>query len=222
MSQGLSLLLLFHPVGLFVLEQAWSDTLLLMLWSLSSLAAARGRSMIVWSILGIAAAAKQYAFAAMGPFFSWMWRSGTPMNIIRGVTAGFLVATGFFLPFILWDARALYGSTIQSLIDLSFRPDALTLPSLFNYWFGYFPPGWLLCVLYVIIWVLASIWTFKRSKSAATWLDGVVLTFWGFFLLGKQAFCNYYFLISGVLLLSIADRPVTFPAPSVPVCSQAE
>ncbi|MEK7218622.1 MAG: hypothetical protein AAB728_04120, partial [Patescibacteria group bacterium] len=71
---------------------------------------------------------------------------------------------------------------------------------------GIVPPKWWTLAVSALASVLSVPW-FRRLPRATAFLSASVLTLFATFLFGTQAFANYYYLVSGLLVLLIACLP---------------
>jgi hypothetical protein len=197
-AQWLVLLFLFHPRGLFVIEQAWNEPLLVgaagvVLW----LAAKRPESRWVPVVFGFFLSLKQYLvfFAAL---FFWMrkqWRLLVPATIVVLLT---------WVPFLIWDHASAVQNGLLFQFRTPFRTDGLTLSTVLYRWFGWESTKW------VAIGLGLAAMAFTGRKFHHRGLSGYVyasvLTTLSAFLVGSQAFCNYYYFLGAMLLFLIAIR----------------
>lgn len=199
----LILLWLAFPVSFFVLEQSWVDPLMVaaLAWSFCFLLEKKIRTL--GFVLGITCGIKHYG--AVPAFFILLYLAQT-CGFKTAFKAGFLAAGVFIgaqVPFLLLDAHALIQSTWTNVLDTPPRPDALTLWAWIWSSFG-LPPAksGTLAVSGVLIILVA--WKFWRSEPALDNLTrALVLAFSILFLLGYQAFCNYYYLLAFLVFLDL-------------------
>jgi hypothetical protein len=197
-----ALLVLLQPTTFFVLEQAWTEPLVLAALGGSLLAAralgsgARGGATAVGIAGGMLAAAKQYSPILAVPLAFALpprerWKS-------IGIAAAVTVAT--LLPFVLWDPAEFWHDVVAMQVQQPFRYDALswlaaiarTLGRPLSAAWGFLGAGALLVLL---LRPGASLAQVARASAAA---------FLTLVLFNKQAFCNYYWLAVGLLLFATA------------------
>ncbi|WNG45508.1 hypothetical protein F0U60_16435 [Archangium minus] len=182
--------LVFHPRGLFTLEQAWGEPLALPFLGAFVYFLGEGRRTAAAVALGLLCATKQHfvlylplALLLPGP----RWRGAA-------LTVGTAAAT--FLPFLAWSPEALWKDLVVHHLTNPFRSDSLSLTA----WFaqqGMPPlPGWLGFAGALATWAL----TLARRRGPETVLLGSALVFGVFFFLGRQAFCNYYYQVGATVL----------------------
>ncbi|MGO8705605.1 MAG: hypothetical protein ACLQVA_17475 [Candidatus Brocadiia bacterium] len=195
---------LFMPRSLFVLENGWTEPLMAAaLGGLAlALAAARG-PFLTGCLMGVWLTSKQYVVLAVPLLIrlrrasanTWLWAA--------------LVGIVLTLPFILWDFGALVGKTVRFFVESPGRADSLSIYGALARQGVELPAK-----LSVGIWLLAMAWlTWKMPRTLAGWLFSMATSWLVFFLLGKQAFINYYYFISFTLLLAVAASPAAADRP---------
>jgi hypothetical protein len=197
-GQLLVLLFLFHPRGLFVIEQAWTEPLLvgaagIFLW----LAAIRPASRWVPVVFGFFLSLKQYLVFFAVLYFGQQkrWRLLLPVTAIVLLT---------WLPFLLWDARSAVDNGLLFQFRTAFRPDGLTLSSVAFRWFGWQPTKWV--AIGIGLAVTGAAWKFFQGRGLGGYLYASLLATLAAFLVGSQAFCNYYYFLGTLVLFLIAVR----------------
>lgn len=200
----LVLLFLFHPRGLFEIEQAWNEPLLVgaaaaFLW----LAVVRPASRWLPVALGAFLSLKQYLV-----FFALLFLAPRARWRLLPVVTAVIALT--WLPFLLWDAAAAVDNGLLFQFRTAFRPDGLTFSALLYRWFGWMPTKW---VAIGVGLAVAAVTAAKfRDGSPAGWLYASLLTTLAVFLTGSQAFCNYYYFLGSLVLLLLALRLREAPA----------
>lgn len=205
---GLCALHLLNPRGLFLLEQAWTEPLLMAgvtIWTALLLGAPRAsrRAELLQGLgLGLLLAAKQYAVLLLPLALAPRLRPGWP-RAARLRSAG--IAVGLcglgVLPFLLWHPRALIEDLVLFQLRQPFRPDALTLPALAHVVTGLRAPG----ALAILGAAVSFFWILPRlPQKPAGVLFGAAVGCFAFFATAKQAFCNYYSLVAVLLLCTAA------------------
>jgi len=211
---------LLSPTTLFVLEQAWTEPIGVML--LAAVAMWRRKhpigdrklkspfssprssisSLGVGITLGAFFAFKQYAPLLL-PLL-WLVRPGKRTIFIAAAT-GLIVS----LPFVMWSPSAFWHSAIETHLNSPFRVDALSWLVAYARYFGSPPPQW---VGFVIFFLMLILCLWRAPRSVAGFSLSIAVCLLGFFLFGKQAFCNYFHLVLGAVCVAIAsadshDRP---------------
>ena len=190
------LLFLYNPIGLFVLEQAWVDSLILMFFAIYLMLRDRGRGTAAAFAYGYMLFLKQYMLFA---FFQWfiVERNWRRVFIALGTGAATLV------PFALWGWRGLLENGILFNVVVPFRDDSLTLFSFLSHAWGLKPPsGWTIIV--GTLFAVVSFYLQRGTTPLRGYLFSVTLTMFGMFLFGTTGFCNWYYLVAGFMLFLIA------------------
>jgi len=197
-AQLLVLLLLFHPRGLYVIEQAWNEPLLV--GAAAAFLYCAGRDPRSWRApvsLGLFLSLKQYlvffAFAALAARERRRW-----------LLAVFSSALATWLPFLLWDAGSAIDNGLLFQLRTDFRPDGLTLPSLLHAAFGWTPTKWMAVAVGSAVAGLAQR-AFAGHGLGGLLYVGLLATSFAFFF-GTQAFCNYFYFLGALSLFLIALR----------------
>jgi hypothetical protein len=191
------LLFLYHPCGLRVIEQAWTDPLILLVFALYLLLYDRRRYTAAAAVFGYLLSLKQYLV-----FFlvQWFYVERRWTRILLALAVGGLT----MLPLLLAAPAAFFREAMLFNLRLPFRHDGLTIFGCLCPAFGITPPpGWSLTV-----GVLASVLLIVPLRQIAglrAYLFGVTITTFSVFLFGSQGFCNYYYLVSGLILFLIAQ-----------------
>jgi hypothetical protein len=191
------LLFLFHPRGLLVIEQAWTEPLVaggfgLFLWW----RAARPRSSWPAGAYGYMLSLKQYLVYFV---LHLLMIERRPRAWCTAAAAGLLT----LVPFLAWDAASLYTYGVKFQLETPFRPDGLTVVALLYRLCGFTAGKWLAAVVGLVV----AGYTYVRFRRAglAGYLLAVTLTTFSIFLAGSQAFCNYYYLVSVFCLFTFVS-----------------
>jgi len=189
------LLFLFHPRGLFTLEQAWTEPLIAMMLALfvwwhqrcpNSLAGA--------AAYGVMLSLKQYLifFVVHG-----LMLERRLSRIVTCVVVTLLTVA----PFVLLDVHSFWQSAVMFQIKSPFRVDGLTVPALLYRAFGITVNKWPAAS----VGLVTSLVTFKlfARDGMRGFFFAASLTTLLLFLSSDQAFCNYYYFLSGLLCFLI-------------------
>ncbi|HSP19268.1 MAG TPA: hypothetical protein VLQ79_07135 [Myxococcaceae bacterium] len=191
----------------YVIEHGWTEPILVGAFALLLLLASR-RSRGTPVALGMVIALKQFALLALPlvPLLVGEIRPRRSLRVVAGALgfAGLLTA-GFFL----WDPLAYVRSTLFFHLAQPFRPDSLNFAALWTRVHGGVPPPTtvptLLCV------GLATLTALRRCRpTPAGFAAGYGLVLLAMLAWSKQAHCNYFYLVIGMLLCSVA---VSGPGP---------
>jgi hypothetical protein len=191
-----ALLTILQPRSFFVLEQAWSEPLVLFCFALTVFLLARGRYAAVCGFaLGLLAASKQYS-----PFLL------APLAVLMPGKRGLLVAAAVLIavlaPFAIGDPSAFWRGLAVFQTVQPFRADSLSLTAAAVRLFG--NAVLRVSVAGIAFGIAALALGIRRSgglplacaAAAAAWAAVLV---WN-----KQAFCNYWWLASGLLGVAAA------------------
>jgi hypothetical protein len=198
------LLVVFQPRALFVLEQAWTETVALALLALALLAiqgflAAPGRGALLACglALGAAAAAKQYMPLLLLPIWLALPRCRGAREKTALVAFGVVAAT--VVPFALSAPAAFYRSVVMMQVLQPLRLDALSFLALWGQFFPLPPQAAVLGFIAAPALLLAARPRGTDRSVLAQATLAAASAFFAFVLFNKQAFCNYLFLVVGTL-----------------------
>lgn len=197
-AQLLVMLFLFHPRGLYVIEQAWNEPLLVGAAAAYFYASSRDPDS-KWPALSLGAwlSLKQYLvfFAAAALFARERWHLVLPALAV-------VLAT--WLPFLAWNPGAALENGLLFQLRTEFRPDGLTLFAPLHGAFGWTPGKGPALIVGSGVAALAYR-TFGGREPAAVLYVGLLATAFAFFF-GTQAFCNYFYFLGALLLFLVALR----------------
>jgi uncharacterized membrane protein len=198
---------LAFPIGLFLVEQAFIDPLLLACFAGAAWALAARRSVLAGVALGVACATKQYAFfgavlAAIYALRSLGWRGAA-----RLVATAAAVGIALIGPFVVGAPAEFWRSSVQVPATILPRLDALTLPAWVAHQWPpanvealqrlYAPYTWLA----LLAFALAAAWlATRRRPSIEQYLQATAVAYGSMLIVAKQAFCNYYYFLSFFVL----------------------
>jgi hypothetical protein len=215
-----AILLLTTSRVFMVLELGWTEPLVI-LWLAATVFCHCRYPRATPYMLGLLLAAKQYtifipplAVLLVAPRFTWR---GYGMVLLKA----FAVAAVVTLPLILWDPHAFLRAAVTLQLKQPLREDAL---SYLLWWYWHIDKEqaramtWLPFVGVTVI-IPLCLWLWPRNAGA--FAGAVAITYFAFFALNRQAFCNYYFLIIGAVCCAIAALDMPAPgdekAPAFPV-----
>ncbi len=188
----LTVLLLFHPRGLMVLEKAWVEPMAMPFLAGFVLAALAKRPLVASVCLGLLCASKQHLVLYV-PFLMLVPGIG-----VRGVAIAGAVAIATVAPF-LFPPAEIYRAAFVAIATTPFRNDALALPAALSFVGLTIPPGvGFAAALAPLAWVRGV------PRDVGALLLGECLVFGLFYFLGRQAFCNYYYLLDVTALFAAA------------------
>jgi len=195
------------PMAIPMLSLAWTEPTLVALLACLILALKRRRAVFVGVLLGLFLVSKQYVVIVI-PLI-WLIRQWlTRRTILIGVG----LAAAITLPFFLINPAAFWKAIVEYQLIQPFRSDSISLLVSSVNAFGW-PPPWTYAVLPLAGGGLTAIALALRApRTPAAFAAAIGLTLLVTILLSKQAFMNYYFLVSGAFLIAA----VAWPAKSTP------
>jgi hypothetical protein len=204
----LVLLFLFHPRALFVLEQAWTEPLIIGGLGLAVWLWHTQRRDIAAAVFGFTLGLKQY-LAIITLHFLLLERR--PRALFIAIMAG----VAAFVPFLLLDAQALWKNGLWLVVGMPFSKAALTAMTAVHRWTGWVP-NHLLSGIVGAFAAVAIPFVLRRADPLPRYLLSITGTLFATFFLGAKSFGNYYYLISALVLmvLAVRNQPHRGPAPA--------
>jgi len=139
-----------------------------------------------------------------------------PRRRLRTLASGAAVAAATLAPFLLWQWRpTLAGMITQMIAPAAPRLDSDSLVALVGAATGVYVSRWVSVASQLLVAAIA--WTHLRSHGVGGLLLASALSLCATFLCGWQAFVNYYYLVSAMLLaagLVLSARDLT-PGPLI-------
>ncbi len=189
-------LLLLNPLTFYVEMKGWTEPLVLMTLCATLYAAVKKRRWFPVA-LGLFLASKQYNIVVL-PLVACLIHPFRWKSYAKTVGWALVVAAVTMLPFAIWNFRALWHDLVLFHLAQPFRQDALSFAVAYP---------WFLKVGPVLVLTFAA-WAARAGmRSTAMFAAGYGTCLLLFFSTGKQAFCNYYFLIAQAFLLAAAALP---------------
>jgi hypothetical protein len=189
---ALSLLVLVHPHWAFLVDQSWTEPLLLFLLVTAVVATERGRPILAVVALAAALAAKQHVVLLLPLFALW------PAFGWRRTVAAAGVAVVAVLPWVVAGPADFWHDAVHANLALDVIPRALCVPSFLlrhgvtvGFWF----PLLGLLASYLACW--------RAPRTAAGLAMGSALVLWTIDATNKQSFFNHYTLPLGLLVLAL-------------------
>jgi hypothetical protein len=211
--------LLFTPRTFFVLEQAWTESLVICWAGLTVFAATRmpapratqPRAGLRAVALGLLVAVKQHLVIAL-LLARWLRRDAEGGRTTRSIVlVACAVAALVTLPFFVWDPEGAWRSVVTLQLREPFRIDSLSILShLAREGWRPTPAALLAAPLVALVAGLGVTW-WRVPRSPAGFALGLGMTFLLLFLFSKKAFCNYYFLVIALLMAGVACASEQFP-----------
>jgi hypothetical protein len=213
LAKSAAALYLFNPRTFFVLEQGWTEPLIIFLLALSVYCVCRGFHRVVPYLLGLFCASKQYVIFTAPALLLLFPRGAAWRDMLRFGLKMALAGLAITLPFVLWNVPAFVRSVVTLQVYQPFRKEALDYLS----WaFNSLPdlPSPSLKALAPIAGLgLSALSLWRTPRTALGYSLATSMAAVAFFAFSKQAFCNHYFFAVGGLCLALAVSP-TVPPPS--------
>lgn len=201
LSALMAALFLFTPRTLFVLECAWTEPFVLLFMAAALFSKVRGYSKMVPVFLGLLISSKQHLFLIIpaigllmdGPRFRWKEYA----RLVGKVVA---VGAAVTLPFALWNPEAFYR-VLSNFSRVPPIPDSLS----YSTWLildggPYIAPVFDLMIAFAALGL--AMWLAPRSPSA--FAGAVAAMYFVLFLFSVNSFCNYYYMVLGLLCIAVA------------------
>jgi uncharacterized membrane protein len=189
-----AVILLYHPCGGHVLANGWTEPFLALAVAACAWAVAGRRKVVSGLALGAVLAVKQYGLL----WVPSLWAAGQLR--LRELIIGGLAAAAVTLPFVLWDPHAWWQGVVVFQIEQPYRTDALSVLAAVASSTGVQLPAAL--GFLAAAWVVGLILWRGGPTLAHAALSGAAV-FLAFFVFNKQAFLNYYWFVSVLLLLAV-------------------
>jgi hypothetical protein len=191
---GLAALLLVSPHWTFLVDQSWTEPLLLLAIAAVIVGLRQERPGIAIVALAVALACKQHIVLLLPLFALW------PSFGVRRTATSVGLAVVMVLPWFLAGPRDMWHDAVHANLALGVRTRALCLPSLFaregitvGFWFL------LLALLATYALVIRRV-----PRTPAGLALGSALVLWALDLANKQSFFNHYTLPMGLLVIALA------------------
>lgn len=194
-----AMLLLFTPRGMFVLEQGWTEAVVVFLFAALVFVACRVPRALPWT-LGLLVAVKQY-LPLMLPLAFLQLGGPEVKPRLRMLGIAVAVAAALTVPFFLWDPNGFLRSVVIWQTKQPFRVEALSYVAWTAQNGQPVLPLWLNVAVVPVAWALAM-WRAPRTPAGLATTSALLFTL--FVVFAKQAFCNYYYLVLGTLCCALA------------------
>lgn len=186
---GLAAFVALVPGSLVVVQQAWTEPLLLAALVATAVLLDRGRSLWAAVAFGLALATKQHIVLLLPLLLVWRWRA-------RDLAVAAAVAAGATVPFLLANPARFTGCTAGFFLTAPPPPSSLSL------WLHV--PTWAQLPLLVtgLVAGYAIAWRCPRDGSGLLLAAAVVFTTVG--LVNKQTFLNQWWLVAALVAAGLA------------------
>jgi hypothetical protein len=188
-----TLLFLYCPLSLFVIEQAWNESLSIFFLYLFSILISFNKAYIPFLIFGAFLAVKQLSLI----FLVFLIRF-KEINLKKYFLSLFTFVV-ILLPFFIWNSSDFINDTILHHIKFEVPIYSLTFNSLAKiYFFNDIP-----LIIYSGLLLVLLLFLLIRKKRSLSGIIHLALIFLLALFLIKQGFANYYYSISGGIILLI-------------------
>lgn len=200
-----ALAIVLHPSGPRMIESGWTEPLLVL-----------GAALFVYFALenpkGIGQAAtflllpalKQYVIA---PTVMYLIRGRHTVRL-RAVVAAAAIGAATVLPFLIWNWHAtLAGIVFQMQAPTVPRLGSTSLVALMATTSGVYPGRWMSAVVQLVVGGIA--WWRLKDHGLSGLMLASALSLYATFLVGWQAFVNYYYFVGALLILAALVRANT-------------
>jgi len=200
---ALALLVLVHPHWVFLIDQSWTEPLLLALLTAALLGIDRGRTGLAVVALAAAVACKQHIVLLL-PLFA-LWPSFGWRRTLQAVG----LAVVAMLPWVLWSPHDFWHDAVTANLDLGVIPRALCVPTLLLR-HGVAVGFWFPLATLVICYLLVARRVPRTTSGLAV---GSALVLWALDLTNKQSFFNHYTLPLGLMVVAMTAAARKTAAP---------
>jgi hypothetical protein len=195
-------LMLTTPRMLFVLEQAWTEPMTLLMLAATIYVALNARRLLP-VMLGLLIASKQYMIVAV----PLAWLLTTPTAPLRErvrewswlVGIAIAVAAAVTVPFMLWSIRGFTHSVILLQFIERIRLDSLSILTWLTYHHVTLTPKRVIAASALGLMGSMVVVLWRANRTTAGFAAAIALTLLCVFVSSKKAFCNYYFFALAVL-----------------------
>ena len=200
-----------HPSGPRMIESGWTEPLLLVGAALFVYLAVENPGGVGQAIAFLLLPAlKQYVVA---PVLLYLAHARRVHVRPRAMVAGLSIGAATVLPFLFWNWRAtLSGIVFQMSAPTVPRLRSTSLIALIAMTGSAYPGRWFSAVVQLIVGSIA--WWRLKDHGLSGLLLASALSLFATFLVGWQAFVNYYYFIGALLILAALVRAAQGPGPS--------
>lgn len=205
-------LVLFTPRVFFVVEQSWTEPLVL-LGATMTVFCAMHRPQWIPVAFGLLLASKQYMLLMLPLAVLLLPHKASGRDWARLYGGALGTAMVVTAPLALWNLSAFLWDVGWAQWYQVFRLDALSYLALYARAFGQQPSQ--LTGFMALLLAFLFLWRYA-SRSPAGFAAALALSLGVFFAFSKQAFANYYFLVIGTICCALAALPLNPEDPQTP------
>ncbi len=194
---GLALLVVVLPASAYLVQQAWTETVLLPALVATAVLADRGRTGWAAVAFGVALAAKQHVLL-LAPLLLVCRLRARDLAAVAGTAAALT------LPWLLANPTRFRDCTVTLFLAIPPRPDSLSL------WLHFPEPARLPLLAVALLAGYLLAWRFCPRTGGGLLIGcAVVLTTFG--LINKQTFLNQWWLVGALVVAGLALTPRRTP-----------
>lgn len=192
----LPVIFLFNPMFPFILGASFTEPMMFFLIALFFILSSKKRFKFSAGVFSFFLGAKQYAVLFL-PFYWLGMRKNLAVFVIF-----FSIILAIIFPFFIWDKQGFIDDALLFQFKGPVRYDGLSLVALLHNTLGVSFPIWLLPVIWILAFLLLIF--FRKITTYSDLIFRLFLFLFIFFFFNKWASGNYYYLLSSLLILSIA------------------
>ena len=194
----ITLALVLHPRGTYIVSSGYNEPLLMVTAAAFVYLAVRWPRGVGQGVAFLfLPALKQYVVAPVLMFAADLHSR----RLYRPLVVGTLVAAATVVPFVLTNARATVdGIVFQVNPSVAYRPDSISVTALAAGLLGFEPWHWLPEAAQLVVG--AAVFARLRRHGLGGLLLASAIALFASFLVGTQAFLNYYYFVGVLLLLA--------------------
>ena len=203
-----ALAFVLHPSGPRMIESGWAEPLMVVAAALFvSCALDNPRGVGQATAFLLLPALKQYVVA---PPLLYLLR-GQKAFRLRALAAAAAIVASTLLPFLIWNWHAtISGMVFQMQAPTGPRLGSTSLVALVATTAGVYPSRWMSAIVQLIVGAIA--WWRLKDHGLSGFLLASALSLYATFLVGWQAFVNYYYFVGALLILAALVRAHPEPA----------
>lgn len=206
-SKLAAFIFLFTPRVFFVVEQSWTEPIVMLFLTAAMYCAIHYPKWLPLS-LGLLFASKQYLLFLIPLTLLLIPSDTSQKNWIKFYSWIVGVIAVITIPLALWDFPAfIWNAGILQWYSI-FRPDSLSYLALYARIFDEILPHFFVITFSALGISFLITWRFA-PRNVTGFALGVAFCLGIFFAFNKQAFCNYYFLVIGAICCAFASLTIS-------------
>jgi len=193
------LLFLANPISPYMIEQSYTEPLILCLLLLFGWLSLKPKNILSATVFGLVLSTKQYALFLLPLFLKLIGNFRKTIPMIIGVFTTIILIVA---PFFFWNPSDFWHDAISLQLTFGPRYEGLTFFSLlYRFGFGYSVYLSLLIICLFLIFIYR-----RKVNNLAAFFSLSSFVFFALFFFNKWAFMNYYYLISQLFLAGAVLR----------------